>query len=651
MRTVYLWMAIGGIVMGCKEPKSSSSEPWLVEMRDTGIGPFDRDGDGYFSEEDCDDDDRDVFPGADEVCDGKDNNCDGDTDEGLTETYYTDSDLDGYGEEASAVDACEQPTGSTRVGGDCDDVNADINPEADEICDGLDNDCDGVADGEDALDPTVWFTDADGDGFGARSAPIVACDQPFGTVSNDVDCDDDAYGIHPGAAEYCDGIDNNCDFEIDDESAIDVATWYADEDGDGFGDLERPSWGCSAPTGTVENSDDCDDGDLRIHPDAAEVCNSEDDDCDGTIDEGFEMSTWYRDSDGDGYGDFTRVVLSCSPLAGYTANSDDCNDEEYWSHPGLAELCDEIDNDCDGVVDEELTFVDFVPDSDGDGYGAAAGPIVNDCIPPEGHVVDTSDCDDTDSSVHPGAVEACNGVDDDCDGTLDEDLPLYTYYRDVDGDDYGVPEDSVTACATPDGYADLDTDCDDTDDHIRPGAYELCNEIDDDCNGLIDDDCGDRREFVLFVTDAVIGSTESTWLDTREDANAYCETYAGTRGIEAEDFRVVYSTEEEPAKDYLVYEAGLGHLVYDVDGTLLSEDDLWDGTDIRLPDMVSWTITGTWNDGDFYECSGSYPSGSWPICQYCDYKFACGSSSDNPFEPGSCCWTGNRAILCMGTLY
>jgi hypothetical protein len=155
---------------------------------------------------------------------------------------------------------------------------------------------------------------------------------------------------------------------------------------------------------------------------------------------------------------------------------------------------------------------------------------------------------------------------------------------------------------------------------------------------------------VLFVTDAFVGSGESSWLETREDANAYCETYAGTHGIEASDYRVVYSTPEENAKDYLVYEGGLGHLVYDSAGTLLDEEDLWDGTDIRLPDMVSWTITGTWNDGEFHECSGSYPSGSWPICQFCDQKFACGSSADNPFEPGACCWTGTRAILCMGTL-
>ncbi len=507
-----------------------------------------------------------------------------------------------------------------------------------------------MVDGDDVLDPLTWYADADGDGFGDAAAPLAACEPPSGFVSNDVDCDDTNYAVQPGSGEYCDGIDNNCDGLIDDEAAIDASTWYRDADGDGFGNVTITGVACNAPAGFVEDDTDCDDTDLHVHPAATEVCNSEDDDCDGTIDEGFEFSTWYRDADGDGHGDFTSVAISCAPLSGYTSSSDDCDDTEYWSHPGLSELCDEIDNDCDGVVDEDLTFVDFVPDADGDGYGSAAGPVVTDCIPPTGHVVDDSDCDDSDATVHPGAIEACNGIDDNCDGTLDEDLPLYDYYRDADGDDYGIPEDSVTACDTPEGYAGLDTDCDDADDHIYPGAYELCNEIDDDCDGVIDDDCGDRREFVLFVTDAFIGSTESSWLEDRDAANAYCETYAESHDIEATDYRIVYSTPEEDAKDFLVYEGGVGHLVYDSAGTLIDEEDLWDGTDIRLPDMVSWTITGTWNDGEFYECSGSYPSGSWPICQYCSEKFACGGATDNPFEPGACCWTGNRAIVCMGTL-
>jgi len=635
----------------CKEmPKSGTPEPWHNEVRDTGIGPFDVDGDGTPSDEDCDDNDAAVFPGAEEVCDGVDNDCDGKTDEGLLTTFFTDGDGDGFGREDSEDAACEVPANGVAIGGDCDDLDALIHPDADEWCDEVDNDCDGEVDGDNVLDPLTWYADADGDGFGDPLAPAAACTLPAGHVSNAVDCDDTSFAVFPGASEYCDGIDNNCDEIIDDESAIDTILWFRDSDSDGFGDPLITHSSCTAPAGFVADDADCDDTNLHIHPAADEVCNNQDDDCDGTIDEGFAMTPWYRDADGDGHGDFTELAYSCTPLAGYTSNNDDCDDSEYWSHPGLSELCDEIDNDCDGEVDEELTFVDFVPDADGDGYGSAAGPVVTDCIPPAGHVVDTSDCDDTDATVHPGAVESCNGVDDNCDGALDEGLPLFTYYEDTDGDEFGVPEVSVTACDTPEGYAALDTDCDDGDDHIHPGAFEHCNEIDDDCDGVVDDDCSDRREFVLFVTDAVIGSGATSWLETREDANAYCETYADRTGIEATDYRIVYSTPDEDAKDFLVYEGGDGHLVWDSEGTLLDEEDLWDGGDIRLPDMVSWTITGTWNDGEFYECTGPYPAGSWPICQYCDEQFACGSSEANPFEPGACCWTGTRAIVCMGTL-
>jgi hypothetical protein len=631
-----------------EEPKSPGADPWLRELRDTGIGPFDVDGDGHSSSEDCDDTDPLIYPGAEEVCDGLDNDCDGEADEGLLSTFFVDSDGDGFGTDSSETAACEVPSGTVSAGGDCDDADAAVHPGADEFCDGLDSDCDGQVDGPEPVDPQRFYADSDGDGFGDSLAVVLTCDQPAGTSVNDLDCDDSSFAIFPGASEYCDGIDNNCDGVIDDLSAIDAGTWSRDADGDGFGNPDITGLGCTAPTGFVEDGSDCDDTDLHVHPAADEVCNGADDDCDGTIDEGFSLTPWYRDADGDGHGDFTHLVYSCTPIAGYSASSDDCDDAEYWSHPGLAELCDEIDNDCDGVVDEELSFVDFVPDADGDGYGSAAGPVVSDCIPPADHVVDTSDCDDADASVHPGAVEACNGVDDNCDGTLDEDLPLYSYYLDEDGDEFGLAEVSVEACDTPEGYAALDTDCDDGDDHIHPGGYELCNEIDDDCNGLVDDDCGDRREFVLYVTNATIGSSESSWLDSRDDADAFCQDYADSHGIAVSDATIVYSTPDEDAKDHLLYIEG--DLIWDSEGALVDEEDLWGGSDIRLPDMASYTITSSWNDGEFHECSGSYPSGSWPICQYCDQKFACGSSSDNPFEPSACCWTGTRAVVCLGAI-
>jgi hypothetical protein len=617
---------------------------------DTGSPPdeaVDADGDGYDSDVDCDDNEARVNPAASERCDGIDNNCDGLIDEGLLRMFYPDLDIDGYGDDAAAVEACERPDGWIGRGGDCDDADAAVNPDASEYCDEVDNDCDGTVDGPEPLDPSVFFADDDGDGFGTEASTIDACSPPEGFTPDASDCDDSDPFISPFGFEVCDGVDNDCDGSVDEDSDFDGSVWYRDSDGDGFGDIDVTHVSCAAPSGYVGNSDDCDDTMSVVFPDAEEYCNDIDDDCDGAVDEGFELSTYYADADGDGHGSGVDPIISCMSLTGYAAVGDDCDDDEYWAHPGLAELCDGIDNDCDGIVDEEIVFTDFVPDDDGDGYGDASGPVTSACSPPPGMVVDTTDCDDSNPEVYPGVTELCNGLDDNCDGTIDEFMPSYTYYEDADGDGYGVPDSSTTACTLPPGYSSLDSDCDDGDEGIHPGAYEFCDGEDDDCDGVIDDDCGFSRNFVLFVTDTFIGSAESSWLTDREAADAKCTDYAASSGIAGSDFRIVYSTPDEDARDYLDYEPGLDQL-YDRYGTSISDEDMYDGSSPVLPDMKSWTIQGSGSDGRFSECSGSYPSGSWPICQYCSEKFTCGSSSDAMFAVSACCWTGNRAVICMG---
>lgn len=158
---------------------------------------------------------------------------------------------------------------------------------------------------------------------------------------------------------------------------------------------------------------------------------------------------------------------------------------------------------------------------------------------------------------------------------------------------------------------------------------------------------GGSDEYVLFVTDTTIGSDPASWLENRLEANAHCANYAATNGIAGSDFRIVYSTPSEDARDFL---GGWDPSARTVDryGVEIDSMDLFDGSPIRLPDMKSYTITSTEADGSFFECSGDYPAGSWPICQYCSQKFACGSSGDNPFAPSACCWTGTRAVVCMG---
>ncbi len=161
---------------------------------------------------------------------------------------------------------------------DCNDHDASIHPGAAETCDGEDDDCDGSVD-EYAVDAAVTYADDDGDGYGDPEASTQECDPPWGYVSDKQDCDDANAASYPGAAEYCDQSDNDCDGEVDEEP-YDAPTWYADDDGDGFGDPHSSVAGCEVPEGFVSNHNDCDDQDQDAHPDAMEVCGDGiDNDC------------------------------------------------------------------------------------------------------------------------------------------------------------------------------------------------------------------------------------------------------------------------------------------------------------------------------------------------------------------------------------
>jgi len=154
-------------------------------------------------------------------------------------------------------------------------------------------------------------------------------------------------------------------------------------------------------------------------------------------------------------------------------------------------------------------------------------------------------------------------------------------------------------------------------------------------------------DFVLFTTNQFLGSSSSSWLSTRADADAKCASEASALGVRGSDWRIVYSNPDEDAIDFLLYNPGRGDRVFNRHGTQIDGGDLFGGG-VRLSDLKSWTITGTGADGTYRECSGSYAPGTWPICQWCSRKFACASATDDPFRPGACCWTGTRAIVCMG---
>ncbi|MBJ95347.1 MAG: hypothetical protein CMP23_12865 [Rickettsiales bacterium] len=416
------------------EPTGGSPYEVVVNLSANFIdGDIDNDGvvDVAFGGQDCDDSDPEIFGGLvphEEVCDGKDNDCDGGLgpDEG---------DLDGDGIICFA---------------DCDDQDADVyggDSPHEEICDNKDNDCDGSL-GEDELD-------GDGDGVSACAG----------------DCEPRTAAAHPGLVEVCDGFDTDCD------PATTVFGGELDSDGDGYipcgpyqeagagvfggGDCDdaRPTvYGGTNPAPELcdgldndcdgyllydevdEDGDsflacvDCNDDSNAAFPGAPELCNGLDDDCDGiaNADVGLEI-----DGDGDG-------IRSC----------DDCDDQDLNSYPGAAELCDGLDNDCNGFADlGGNSAAEF--DLDADGSPACA------------------DCDDGDPARFPGNPEQCDGgVDNDCDAATDES-------QDTDGDGH-------SPCGSDGVAGGGDDDCDELNPQTYPGAPELCDGNDNDCNGQAD---------------------------------------------------------------------------------------------------------------------------------------------------------------------
>jgi hypothetical protein len=456
----------------------------------------DSDGDGFTpSQGDCDDSDDTVYPGAPEICDGKDNDCDGlidgeDSDAvGLT-TYYRDQDGDGYGDSSISVQSCNMPTGYVADNTDCNDADDTIYPGAPEICDGKDNDCDGLIDGEDpdVVGLTTYYRDQDGDGFGNASIMVKSCNLPTGYVTNSQDCNDADDTIYPGAPEVCDGKDNDCDGLVDgdDPKAVGLTTYYLDQDGDGYGDSSSMIESCNMPVGYVTNSQDCDDSDVTVYPGAPELCDGKDNNCDGTIDEGVKTA-FYIDVDGDGFGNASIMVKSCNLPTGYVTNSQDCNDADDTIYPGAPEVCDGKDNDCDGLVDGDdpkaVGLTTYYLDQDGDGYGNSSS-MIESCNMPVGYVTNSQDCDDSDDTVYPGAPEICDGKDNDCDGLVDGDDPdavgLTTYYLDEDRDGYGDSSSMIESCNIPRGYVTDNTDCDDSDEFKNPGIVGSC--VHDPCS-------------------------------------------------------------------------------------------------------------------------------------------------------------------------
>ncbi|MBK8667991.1 MAG: putative metal-binding motif-containing protein [Saprospiraceae bacterium] len=393
----------------------------------------------------------------------------------------------------------------------------------------------------------TWYRDADGDGYGNPANLTIAGAQPTGFVSNNRDCDDGNASTNPDSSEVCNnGIDENCSGKADDGDNGDddydgvkncedcepndptfPRFYYADLDGDGFGNVSMNVISCNLPNGYVINNMDCDDNNANIFPDNIEIADGKDNNCNGHQDEGFPdrdndgvvdiidcaplnpyfPTFYYIDADADGFGDYNKPVRLCFLEAGYSENGWDCDDNNPEKFPNA-------DTDSDGVQnceDCEPTNPNIYPklyfkDEDGDGFGSIYSGIFV-CNPPPGYYEITgTDCDDENPAVHPGAIEICDdGVDNNCDGTngfgVDSDgdgvvdcldcavwNPVFPrlIYRDFDGDGYGTGE-STYACELLTGFALYDRDCNDYDFNINPASSELCNGKDDNCNSTVDE--------------------------------------------------------------------------------------------------------------------------------------------------------------------
>lgn len=271
-------------------------------------------------------------------------------------------------------------------------------------------------------------------------------------------------------------------------NAMPLFTFYADEDGDGFGDPAVSQTDCTTPEGFVPDNTDCDD----------------------TDEEEFPGAVWCQDNDTDGFGNPSVTMTQCTRPAGYVSNGDDCNDNDNTTTEGTAYYVDaDTDgfgaytetpliactpqpgyvtnpNDCD---DDDNTIgiatTAWYVDADEDGFGESGSIGMIACTAPDGYVANDDDCDDDNDAVYPGATEICDGFDNNCNGSTDEGLTVSVWYEDEDGDSYGNAAVTIEDCTQPAGFVANDDDCDDEDEDVHPGAADIANNsIDENCDGV-----------------------------------------------------------------------------------------------------------------------------------------------------------------------
>ncbi len=465
-----------------------------------------------------------------EICNGQDDDCDNQTDEGC------DDDNDNYCD--STMTIVGTPPTCTAGGGDCNDSKASIKPGATEVCDNVENNCNNQTDegcdddndnycdssmtvkgtpstctagGGDCNDDDLkehpkqkWYKDNDNDGYSDGTTNKTSCPRPLGyKVESELiqisgDYHDDDIEIYPGAFEKCDGKINNCN----NLSALDGSeeSWYALSCDGADSDLcAEGTWQCSSGSKTCSDNTG----------DNVEICDGQDNNCDNHIDEGC-------DDDNDNYCDSSMTVKGTPSTC--TAGGGDCDDSNAAIKPGVPEVCDNVDNNCNNQTDEGC-------DDDNDNYCDSTMTIVG---TPSTCPAGGGDCDDDDPKEHPNQTWY-KDIDDDgySDGTKnttscerplgykieseliqtsgdcdDDDLkehPNQTWYKDIDNDGYSDGTTDTTSCPRPSGYKVASElmatsgDCNDGNANINPertegpyGNATCSDQIDNDCDGAID---------------------------------------------------------------------------------------------------------------------------------------------------------------------
>ena len=425
--------------------------------------------------------------------------------------WYADQDLDGFGDPNNSTMSCVIPSGFVQNALDCNDQNDQVYFGAPERCDGLDNACAGALGAEEI--------DSDGDNFVSCTIDANGWEGELSIIGGG-DCDDTVGSIYPNAAEILnDGADQNCDgqelcpidadldgfgdsFTADLSFALDCnQVGFSGSDGDcddlnpraypgvALGDsaedclldVDFDGFGDSSPSNpNISSGSDCDDGNGAVYPNATEGVNDGiDQNCD-------YQELCYLDVDQDGHGNIGQNLglstsFNCTGQLGFSATADDCDDLDEEVYPGAAEVCDGIDNDCDGGTDgddpEGVGTTSYYLDSDLDGYGDASDAIQS-CSPLADRVTNGDDCNDSDDSVYPDAVELCDGQLNDCNGSG---IPADETDDDIDG---YVECDIGSNIWTGSSSVIDGGDCDDQNDEAYPFADETMGADDLNCDGL-----------------------------------------------------------------------------------------------------------------------------------------------------------------------